>query len=177
MTTFTTGDHVDTRTLETITGATVAVPDPSAVVHLQFRRFAGCPICHLHLREVARRHAEIADAGIHEVVVFHSAADALRRYAPEVPYDVVGDPERVLYREFGVESALGAVLHPRLLLAGARGMLGGSSLAGAVDRGEDHLGRPAEFLIGSDGTVLAAHYGRYADDQWTVDELLARHRG
>jgi hypothetical protein len=31
---------------------------------------------------------------------------------------------------------------------------------------------PADFLIGSDGRVLAAKFGRHADDQWSVDELL-----
>jgi hypothetical protein len=34
------------------------------------------------------------------------------------------------------------------------------------------LGRPADFLIGSDGRVLACKYGAHAYDQWSVDELL-----
>jgi len=38
--------------------------------------------------------------------------------------------------------------------------------------GEKHLGLPADFLIAPDGSVLAAKYGRYASDQWSVDELL-----
>ncbi|MBW8707046.1 hypothetical protein MBT84_46190 [Streptomyces sp. MBT84] len=39
------------------------------------RCFAGCPVCDLHLHSVARRHPEIAAAGIREVVVFYSPAD------------------------------------------------------------------------------------------------------
>ena len=35
------------------------------------------------------------------------------------------------------------------------------------------LAIPAEFLISSDGRVLAAKYGTVADDHWSVDELLA----
>jgi hypothetical protein len=46
------------------------------------------------------------------------------------------------------------------------------SLRGAAGRGEEHLGLPADFLIGPDGRVLAARYGKYVDDQWSVDELL-----
>ncbi|GGV17691.1 hypothetical protein GCM10010260_66490 [Streptomyces filipinensis] len=34
------------------------------------------------------------------------------------------------------------------------------------------LGLPADFLIGADGTVLAAKYGEHAYDQWPVGELL-----
>jgi hypothetical protein len=38
--------------------------------------------------------------------------------------------------------------------------------------------RDQPFLIGPDGRVLAAKYGKYVDDQWSVEELLdlARHR-
>lgn len=38
------------------------------------------------------------------------------------------------------------------------------------------LGVPADFLIGSDGRGVAANYGRHADDQWSVDELLTHAR-
>ncbi|WP_258958033.1 hypothetical protein [Streptomyces leeuwenhoekii] len=31
---------------------------------------------------------------------------------------------------------------------------------------------PADFLIASDGRVLAAKYGEHVYDQWSVDELL-----
>ncbi|EUA90004.1 putative alkyl hydroperoxide reductase/ Thiol specific antioxidant/ Mal allergen [Mycobacterium ulcerans str. Harvey] len=34
------------------------------------------------------------------------------------------------------------------------------------------MGLPADFLIGSDGRVLATKYGNHADDQWSVDEPL-----
>jgi hypothetical protein len=32
---------------------------------------------------------------------------------------------------------------------------------------------PADFLIGSDGRVLARKLGTHANDQWSVDEVLA----
>jgi hypothetical protein len=34
-------------------------------------------------------------------------------------------------------------------------------------------GLPAEMLIDSGGRVLAVHYGRYVDDHWSVDDVLA----
>jgi hypothetical protein len=36
-----------------VTGEKIQVPDPQRLVHLQFRRFAGCPICNLHLASSA----------------------------------------------------------------------------------------------------------------------------
>jgi hypothetical protein len=167
------GEKIGARKLRTIGGADIALPAPDQTVHLQFRRFAGCPICSLHLRDVARRHREITDAGIAEVVVFHSTADALRQHQADLPFAVVADPDRKLYKEFGVESSIRAVLDPRAWGAAARGLARTRSLTGAIGRGEDHTGKPADFLIGPDGTVLARKYGVYADDQWSVDELLA----
>jgi hypothetical protein len=165
------GDKVGERKLTTISGTEVAVPLPDATVHLQFRRFAGCPICNLHMRDVARRHEEIADAGVIEVVVFHSAADELRRYQADLPFAVVADPDRRLYKEFGVEPSIRSVLHPRAWRAAAKGMRW-TSPGGALGLRENHLGMPADFLIGADGTVLARKYGTHADDQWSVDEVL-----
>lgn len=81
--------------------------------HLQFRRFAGCPICHLQLCSFADRHQEIADAGIVEVVLFGSPDDELRGYQSLLPFAVVADPDWVLYRAFGVETGLRAAADPR----------------------------------------------------------------
>jgi peroxiredoxin len=165
------GDKIDARALGTISESEIAVPAADGTVHLQFRRFAGCPICTLHMHELAQRHDEIESAGVTEVVVFHSAADALRRYQADLPFAVVADPDRKLYKEFGVEASFRATLHPRAMLAAARGMRW-SKASGAMGWGEKHTGKPADFLIGTDGTVLACKYGTHADDQWSVDELL-----
>ena len=38
------------------------------------------------------------------------------------------------------------------------------------------LGLPADFLIGTDGRVLACKYGKHIYDQWSVDDLLSHAR-
>lgn len=172
-TAYSAGARVPARTLTTISGNTVELPDPEHTVHLQFRRFAGCPVCSTHLREFTVRHADLLAAGVREVVVFHSTAEELRRYRADLPFDVVADPERVLYTEFGVTRGLASVLHPRTALAGVRGLAAGTPLSAALSRDEDHLGRPADFLIAPDATVLRAQLGRHAADGWSVDEVLA----
>jgi peroxiredoxin len=170
---------VSARELLSVTGERVEVPDSQQLVHLQFRRFAGCPICNLHLQSVVRRHDEITAAGIREVVFFHSPADELRQYTDDLPFAVIADSEKRYYREFGVESAPRAVLDPRAWGAIARGTtqtLLGRYRAPAIRQDGGHLGLPADFLIDSSGAVIAAKYGKHADDQWSVDELLAHAR-
>ena len=170
-----TGDKVKARKLTTIEGGDIALPAADGLVHLQFRRFAGCPICSLHMHEVAARHAEITNAGITEVVVFHSSADRLRRYRADLPFAVVADPDRKLYDEFGVHNSIRGMLNRNVARAVGRGMRqtrSARSLAGSLAPTENHLGMPADFLIAPDGAVVAHKYGEHADDQWSVDELL-----
>jgi peroxiredoxin len=162
------GDLVASRELDTIASGPVRVPDLDHLVHLQFRRYSGCPICHLHLRSFANRQDELAAAGIQEVAVFHSSAETMRGYQADLPFAVVADPGRALYREFGVEKSPRMVLHPRAWLAAMRGWT--RSLP--ADDGSGHLGQPADFLIEPGGRLLACHNGAHANDQWSVDDLL-----
>ncbi len=168
------------RELTTITGEKVPLPDPDRLVHLQFRRFAGCPVCNLHLRSVISRHGEIRAAGIREVVVFHSTAAELREHAGDLPFDVVADPGKDLYREFGVESAPRALLDPRVwptilraVAVALPAVLRGRKPAPKAVPDGGRFGLPGDFLIAPDGRTLAAKLGRHAGDQWSVDELLA----
>ena len=176
------GAVIDPARVSALDGSTIDVPGPQRL-HLQFRRFAGCPICSLHLRGFASRHAEVAAAGITEVVFFHSSAEHLRGYQAELPFPVVADPERVHYGRFGVETGVRSLLDPRSWPAAVLG--GGQWLshhsdpawAGVGDSdGTTHLGLPADFLIDPDGSLVAVHYGGHADDQWSVDRLLAINR-
>nr|WP_232022074.1 peroxiredoxin-like family protein [Mycobacterium basiliense] len=178
-----TGETIGVGELDTVTGQSVSVPAPAGRTHLQFRRFAGCPICSLHLHRFADRHQQLTDAGITEVVFFHSPAGELRGYQALLPFAVIADPNRVYYRQFGVEKGLRALISPRSWSAGARGYRaalrhrGDPNYAGVKSSsdGETHLGLPADFLIEPDGTIVAVHYGRHADDQWSIDELLDLH--
>jgi peroxiredoxin len=177
--TITAGDVIGARELTTIRSERILVPDPGMVTHLQFRRFAGCPLCNLHLRAIARRHGELAAAGIREVAVFHSSAEDMLPHQGQLPFAVIADPGRKLYREFGVTTSPRALLHPRAWTAPlnpqvypmvARALRAGGSPA--PRHGDSVLGLPADFLIAPGGRVLAAKYGQHASDHWPVDELL-----
>jgi hypothetical protein len=173
------GATIPARRLVAVDGRPVDLPDPERLVHLQLRRFAGCPVCDLHLRSVVRRHDDIVAAGIREVVVFHSPAEELRRYVADLPFAVLADPDKDLYVELGAESGYRAVVDPRAWPAIVRGVVR-STWAVLRRRGRapslvPHGGRyglPADFLISADGVVLACRYGEHAADQWSVDEVL-----
>ncbi len=87
---------------------------------------------------------------------------------------------KALYAEFGVESSPWALLDPRAWLAIIRGvarsalrLVAGQGRVPSLNPAGGRLGLPADFLIASDGRVLAVKYGSHAYDQWSVDEVLA----
>ena len=169
------GDAFPALRLTSIRHQAVPIPDPgSKYVHLQFRRYAGCPICNLHMHQFAKRAEDLKSRGIREVAVFHSSEGEMLPYEGELPFDVIADPEKALYKRFGVETSLGALLNVGAMLAALKGALETKPTMTAEN---GRLGLPADFLIGPDGRVKAAKYGGDANDQWSVDELLALAQG
>jgi len=168
------GDMLPTTVMETVAGEAINLPDAKRPVHLQFRRFVDCPICNTHIAESRRRAREIEAAGIKEVIVFHSSPKSIRSYQKDVPFQMVGDPKKALYKYFGVETSLG-FMSLKALGAGLRGMAHGHFALRFAGGGP--LGLPADFLIAPSGRINAVKYGTDAYDQWSVDELLTLAKG
>ena len=150
-----------------------------------FGEFAGCPICNLHLRSIVTRHDEIRSRGIREVVVFHSTAKELAKHEADMPFPLIPDPGRSLYRRLGVKRGPSSLLNGGALRAAMAGETAAirkrsttRGVLGPVKPTGGRFGLPADFLIAPDGRITALKYGKHAYDQWTVDELLehAHHR-
>lgn len=139
------GDVVRIRELYSVDDRPIPVPDAARLTHLQFSRFAGCPICNLHLQSMVDHHGEIVAAGVRQVVLFHSTPDEAGTYARDLPFDVVADPDKELYEEFGVETSLRGVLDPRATAPVVRGLFGLPGRSGCVPGPEPdppHRGPP-----------------------------------
>jgi len=166
---FTPDDPAPPFAIRSLAHGEVRVPD-QRLTHLQFRRFAGCPICSLHLRGFARRHDELTASGIREVAIFHASRESLERYHADLPFAVLPDPEKQLYERYGLQTSLSSMLHPRAMGAALVGMF--SAPHNPIDAKGGLLGLPADFLINSEGTILKAKYGKHGDDHWEVDDVL-----
>jgi peroxiredoxin len=164
------GSKIAPFTVETLSHGAVKIPGPT-YTHLQFRRFAGCPVCNLHVRSFAKAQQQLADAGIRTVAFFHSSAESMLPFQGDLPFAVVPDPERRWYTQFGVERSALAALHPAAMWAA---MKGATSVKSNPLRGEGgSSGLPADFLIDSDGNLIAVKYGAHADDAWSVEDVCA----
>lgn len=166
---FKAGDSFPQLSVLTSKGTPLTIPVAGArYTHVQFRRFAGCPICNAHIASLRRSKAELDAAGIHEVMFFHSSPEEVADFHNDLPFDAVGDREKRYYRQFGVESSWRYISWPAIKAACTsilRGRMGIKMTGGP-------LGLPAEFLVAPDGRIKAARYGKHAYDQWSVEELL-----
>ena len=77
----------------------------------------------------------------------------MRPFHGDLPFAVVADPEKHLYRVLGVESSLASVMDPRAWGGLVRGMF--ASHPQSAMKGEGgHMGLPADFVVARDGTVM-----------------------
>ncbi|MBM4778362.1 MAG: AhpC/TSA family protein [Archangiaceae bacterium] len=167
----TVGQRLAPFQLETLAHGTLEVPR-RGWVHLRFMRFAGCPVCNLHLRRFSKEAERLRTFDITSVSFFHSPKASMLPYQAELPFPVVADPERRWFGAFGVERSITAVMNPLVWVSALGGIASGPT--NPFERGGEQDGLPAEFLVDASGTIVALHYGRWADDHWSMDELLAR---
>ncbi len=165
------GQQLAPFALETLSHGVVKVPS-GGLVHLQFRRFAGCPICNLHVRAFSKDVARLEAAKVTTVAFFHSSAEVMRPLQGDLPFPVVADLERRWYQQFGVERSLLGAMHPAAMWSAMKGMVTTPANPLKGEGGSDGL--PADFLLDGAGRVRAVHYGKHADDSWSVEDVIAQ---
>ena len=159
---------------ESLGGRRLALGDlRGQAVWLKCYRFAGCPICNLHLRALVRRHDELRAAGITPIVFFHSPKWRVEEEIQgRLPIELVADPDKRAFSAYGVEASWAGMFAVEVARDYVRAMR-----AGFFSRPFGHeggsLGHPADFLIDARGVVQHAHYGKHYADMLGVDQILA----
>lgn len=171
------GDAAPPLVLASHTGTTfdLRAAPPSAHTLVVFFRFAGCPFCNVHVHVLIERHAELAKANVRVVGVFGSPMDAIKASVArqEPPFPVLADPDDAAHIAWGAthDSVIGFV-DPRNV--GSQFTAWQQRLPTNPGRTDGKLLRmPADFVLDADLRVRSAHYGRYAADHLSVDDVLA----
>jgi thioredoxin-dependent peroxiredoxin len=142
-------------------------------VLLKFYRFATCPVCNLHMRGFIRRYAELGATGLRTLVFFHSPRARLEKTIETMlPFPVVPDPEKKVFRAYGVTHSLRGMFAPRVMQDYARALAAGFS-PGMLSHDGGITGHPADFLLDGDGVIRLAHYGAHYADSLDTDAVLA----
>ncbi len=166
------GDGAPDVVLEAVDGGRLACSRPTTPAVVLFTRYPGCPVCQLHVAQVARAMPAFRARSCGVWMVFQSTPEHLRAAMAEwrPGFSAVPDPTGHWYDAFAVETSVAGYLAPRSLLALVRAMLAGKR-HGRFEGHETQM--PAGFVLDPGGRIAFAHYGRSVGDDAPIPALLA----
>ena len=145
---------------------------------LSFYRYASCPFCNLRISQMIQRIDTFKTQGLEILSVFQSPEEKIRQYVgkQKPPFAIVADPERKLYQTYKVETSWMGML--KAMVFGMGDMMKAFSKGfgpGTMEGEKNRL--PADFLIGPDGTIIEAYYGKDIGDHMpfkTIEHALSQ---
>lgn len=166
------GDKAPGFETEDQKGNMVRVPSGRKTA-LMFMRYLGCPLCLHKMDEVKAKMDEFNAAGADVMVVVQSTSSRVKSFSDQkgVPFLLISDREKKFYQLYDVKAGgLGAMLSPNVLKETVKATFKGK-MHGAFEGDEFQI--PASFVVGTDGKVHFAYYGRDVADFGDVAELIA----
>ena len=165
-------DPAPTFALPGLDGSDVALEDyRGRKLLLAFFRYGACPLCNLRMTFLIDAYPRWKAKGLDVVAVFESPAERLLETVAStpIPFPVIPDPDRALYKQYGVTASwlgylIGALRIRSFSAAFKRGFRPGKG-EGAISQ------LPAEFLIGPDQTIARAYYGKDIGDHLPLEEI------
>jgi peroxiredoxin len=159
-------------TSEDISGNAITLNDCAGRhVMLSFYRYAACPLCNLRVHHLIQQHQTFFERNLNFVAVFQSPRESIRRHVgkQDIPFPVIADPERNLYRLYGVESSWSGFIRGSLRLPTVASALMKGFFPGKMEGVKSTV--PADFLIGPDLTVQVAYYGSDIADHLPIEKI------
>lgn len=145
-------------------------------VLLKFYRFATCPVCNLHLHRFIGEYKQLEALGLTTVVLYHSPNAKIEANQTDLPpFDLVGDPEKRVFRAYGVETGWAGMFSPAVMRDYIQALRAGYK-PGLFSSEGGINGNPADFLIDAGGRIAYAHYGRHYADSLTAAEVATLRR-
>ncbi|HEY0207743.1 peroxiredoxin-like family protein [Acerihabitans sp.] len=141
---------------------------------LLFLRYLGCTTCQLEIHNLIQDDQKFKQAGVDVYVVLQSSAATITGEVKQgdIPFELVLDPDQVLYQTYGIGSrdpdkARTPEHQAKVQAAKALGLTHGKYEG-------NELQLPATFIIGPDHIVEYAYYGKEGSDVPAHDVLLKK---
>lgn len=135
---------------------------------LSFYRYAGCPLCNFRVHELLKEYDEWQNDGFTMISVFESDTDSINQRVGKEPkpFSIIADPDRNLYKLYGVESSWWKFIKGGLPIM--KSMLHGF-FPGKMEGDKAII--PADFLINEEGIITHTHYGHHIGDHIPIRRI------
>lgn len=145
-----------------------------------FLRFAGCPICSLHMLPLTQSLRDLKKSNV--IYVYSSSQEKCLALHKQVGMpshvQVIADPNLELYKLFGVKSGsiwqmistMGSVMPKMSSQKKALTQQGIYSDVSKIGMDGSMLMLPADFLVDEKGKLVTTHYGKRWNDHLPIDE-------
>jgi thioredoxin-dependent peroxiredoxin len=145
-------------------------------VFLSFFRYTSCPVCNFRIHELIEHYDSLKLKGYNIIAVFETPDRKLAEYVKDIqiPFPVIGDPDLILYRKYGVEKSfwrmIGSVFKKETRVAMSRGNQLYNGKKYKKDGNRSRL--PADFIIDEEGIIIQVHYGTSISDHLPLKTLF-----
>ena len=143
-------------------------------IMLGFFRNVNCPFCNLRVHELKKLREKFEEAGLQMIFVFESKPELLKMsiFHTEVSLiPLIGDPSKVLYKQFGVEQSVVKLLSTFFTKGMMDDMKAGKALNLPEDKEATTTLIPADFLIDENFKIATAHYGGHLNDHISIQDI------
>jgi len=143
---------------------------------LSFYRNVGCPFCSRRVHQIMGNNVRLRETNTQLIFLFESSNKKLADSAFHQgisPWPLIGDPERVIYQQYGVESSLFKALKTPFVVSFAKVFAETKSMNLPEDKEASKTLMPADFFINENFKIEKVHYGQHMDDHISLEELKA----
>jgi len=139
---------------------------------LSFYRYASCPLCNLRINQLIQQYNSFHDNGLEMLAFFQSPKESILEYVGkhDAPFSIIADPNRKVYRTYGVESSwIGFFKGSVLKISRLKEAIEKGFKPGRMEGNKALI--PADFLIDEDQNIVRAYYGKDIGDHLPIEEI------
>jgi len=172
------GEKVPSFDIKDVNGQKVEIEEGKKYI-ISFHRYMGCVWCQMDIIKLLKEKDKLKEKGVEVIIFIQSPEEVVKEYLkdfPDFPFRLVPDPEKKVYKIFGVESgSFFDIISPTALL---RTLKDSPTLAkkykfvkGGI-KGDKYL-RPAFFVV-DNGIVIWSYKSKNVADSPDISEMLSK---
>lgn len=143
---------------------------------LSFYRNVNCPFCNRRIHQIMGNNVRLKETNTELIFMFESSNKKLADSAFHQgisPWPLIGDPEKVIYQQYGVEASLFKFLKTPFMANFPKALAETKSLNLPEDKEATKTLMPADFFINEQFKIARAYYGQHGDDHVPLEDLKA----